>query len=83
MNVQIIREMRRLYRTDPQFRRALQDDPTAALTHWKLQSSETAQVLAGPLHALLSRSPEEILMTVVEGDPPDWDGVPPEPVMAG
>ncbi|MCL7453315.1 MAG: hypothetical protein M8467_09725 [Anaerolineae bacterium] len=82
MNVQMIREMRRLYRTDPQFCRALQDDPTAALNRWKLQSPETAQALAGPLRALLSRSPEEVLVTVAE-EIPDWDGVPPELVISG
>ena len=83
MDVQAIQKMRRLYRSDPQFRRALQDDPVAALTRWGLAGSETARALAGPLRALLSRSPEEILTAVLRIDPPVWDGVPPEPIASG
>ena len=83
MDIQAIQKMRRLYRSDPLFHRALQDDPTAALTRWGLEGSETAVALAGPLRALLSRSPEETLTAVLRIDPPVWDGVPPEPIVAG
>jgi len=82
MNVQTIQKMRWLCRTDPQFRRALQDDPPAALARWGLAGSETAEALAGSLRALLSRSPEEILTAILQEDPPVWEGVPPEPTVA-
>lgn len=81
MDVQVVQKVRQLYRTDPQFRRALQDDPLTALARWGLAGSETAETLADSLRALLSRSPEEILTAILQEDPPVWEGVPPEPTI--
>jgi len=72
VDVQAMKRMRHLYQADPEFRRALQDDPAAALVRWDLASSETARDLAGTLRRLLDLSPEGILASVLEVDLPDW-----------
>ncbi len=46
----------------------------------QMEDAETARILAGPLHSLLDRSPEQILAYVLEGDSPVWEGMPPEPI---
>lgn len=78
MDVQALKVIRHLYEVDPEFRRALQDDPAAALVRWDLASSETARDLAGTLRRLLDLSSEGILAAVLEVRLPDWHGMPPE-----
>jgi hypothetical protein len=78
MDVQAIKKMRHLYHVDPEFRRALQGDPAAALVHWDLASAETAKDLAGTVRRLLGLSSGEILASVLEVNLPDWNGPPPE-----
>ena len=77
MNVQAIKKMRHLYQVDPEFRRALQKDPAAALVRWDLASAEAAQDLAGTVRRLLDLSSGEILASVLDVSLPDWHGAPP------
>jgi hypothetical protein len=77
MDLQAIKKMRHLYQVDPEFRRALQADPAAALARWDLASAETAQDLAGTVHRLLGLSSGEILASVLKVNLPDWNGAPP------
>ena len=83
MDVQAMKTIRRLYRTDPQFRRAIGDDPEAALIRWELAGSETARALASSLRGLLERLPEEVLASVLTPDLPDWHGPTPTPMPPG
>jgi len=80
MDTQTVRIVRSLYRGNPQFCRTPSSDPTALLVRMQMEDAETARILAGPLHSLLDRSPEQILAYVLEGDPPVWEGMPPEPI---
>jgi hypothetical protein len=82
VDLQGMKTMRHLYQADPQFRRALQDDPAAALVRWDLASSEAARALAGTLRGLLDLSSEGILASVLEVDLPDWFGTAPEAIVS-
>jgi hypothetical protein len=83
MDVQAIKRMRHLYQVDPEFRRALQEDPAAALVRWDLASAETARDVAGTVRRLLELSSGEIVASVLDVDLPDWYLASPRASMSG